>query len=85
MASGDARPGREVVAEEEGGREEVDGAHGDSSVLVRQPGGRPPQRLGFHPVDGGGVELAGESGGGTTTHQPERPGSAAVRFEDAFS
>ena len=67
MAAGEARPGREVVAEEERYREDVDSAQCEGGVLVRQPRARsprPPRRLGVHPVDGdcgggGGAELAG--------------------------
>jgi hypothetical protein len=45
VAAGEARPGREVVAEEEGYREDVDGAQGEGGVRAG-PGagreGRPP-------------------------------------------
>lgn len=83
MVAGDARPGRVVVAEEESAREEVDCAHRDGGVLVRDPGGSrsptPPRPLPVHPVDRGGAarrDLAGEDAAATkkrkadAVHQP---------------
>lgn len=52
-----------MIAEEEGYREDVDGAHGNGGVPVRQPRDRrprPPSRLGVHAVHGDGAVLAGE-------------------------
>ena len=65
VAAGNARPGREVVVEEEGRNEEVKGTHGDGGVLVREPRRRRPSspvRLRVHPVVGAAVELAGGEG-----------------------
>jgi len=90
VAAGDARPGREVVVEEEGRNKEVKGAHGDGGVLVRQPRGRrrtSPVRLRVHPLVGAAVELAGGEGSrrGYAATSPDRLPPAVVAVPNQSS
>lgn len=88
VTAGDARPGREVIVEEEGRNEEVKDAHGDGGVLVREPRRRRPTspvRLRVHPLVGAAVELAGGEGNrrGDEATSPDRLPPAAVYLTNA--